>query len=237
MNGSYGINTISPKQVDRLLADFQATIDRQKRVMEDRVSSFFHTFSLTWEDNNAVKIAKDLENHLNNDVIGAMEQGFNSLSSSVIEISNYYARAAGKPLLANRSIKLSRNVSAAEVKSEFPDGSYGFKEPKDLATLVQEFLSLEDSFSSAAVEMHDSISRINAFGNMQIRSALTLASSKITDALLETVTKLKSATFTAFEDAGRKYNITSDQIAGYFTGPTPYGFQTYFDVLDGLIVQ
>lgn len=238
MNGSVSNNTISPKQVDKLLADFQNVVTKTKNVVDQESMSFFNTLGKAWAGEDAVNSAKGIADRINNYIIDNLSAGWNMFSFGIIELANFYARKAGKPIMAPRNIIFSRNINANAVKSEWEDGSYGFKQPGDIASLIVAFDSLNTTINTTATELSDSINRINAFGNLEVRRKLNEVAVSLSESMLSLVKDLRSEAFGIVTDAAHKYNISSEQIASCLpSGFSSYGLQTYFDAIDGLIVQ
>lgn len=232
MNGSVN-NTISPKQVDKLLGDFQRAVTEAKDTIETEAVEFFENFGRVWAGEDARKKADRLAIDFNSNLIDNLAGGFNYIARGVIDIANSYAKKAGKSPLAYRRIEFPHNINANAVKSEWDDGAFGFKQiPGKIAGIIATFDLFRSSVNRAANELADSIKSVNAFGNPEIKQALSDVCTVLTDIMFDYVKQLTNMSLDIVDEAAHRYNITSDQIASFFPTGGPYGLQTYYDVID-----
>lgn len=225
-------NTVSPSQVDKLLGDFGVVVKKARDKIDIEGNNFFKNLGAVWAGEDAVESSKRLADSLNEYLIDNLASGFNYIAAGVIDLANYYAKRANKLPMNPRSISFTHNISSSPVKSQWDDGSYGFKEPKSLASLIVAFDLLKSSINKTAIELSENIARINAFGNPEIKKVLNNVSNAYTDSLLSSAKLLSDAALKIIEDTSRKYNISADQIASYFAqGNKPEGLQSYLDVM------
>ena len=187
MSGS-GNYTLSPRQVERLLNETNATFQKARSDVENQTLYLFDILAGTWADANAVIFARDLAVRMNN-LVGSLSTHFNNLARGIVDLNNTYARAANKPqtpyypnVSITSAISSNGKVSDFFKNGENPD-DFGFRGGNQGEEKFKSgFNEFRKKFIQFRTDLLKSVNSINAFGNNDIKVAIANCVKQICDA-------------------------------------------------------
>ena len=218
-------NTVSPKQVNSIINEVDGIIAKAKVDAETAGNAFFGKMKNLWEDNNAVTCAKDINREMDS-VIQRLAYSSNCLKDGVVNIANFYARQAGKPMMNAPHTNFNSAINASIISDTFDGDEYGFKDPSAINALLDDVNAFSLAMSKIKDETSSRLLSINAFGNPEIKSKLISAASDFGDSLIDTSKKIKMLAEQRINQASKDYQISD--VGSYFTGSVNGGSSTLY---------
>ena len=206
-------NTVSPKQVQAITREIDEIMASTKVKAENAGSGFFEKMKNLWEDTQAVEFAKVIGKKME-DSVQQLALGGNGLKDGVVDIANFYARRAGKPLMNAPHSSFNGAFNPSVVSDTFDGDTYGFKDSSSAAVLLGEINALTLAYQKLGQETASRISSINAFGNPDIKVKLLSCANKVSQDLELVGKEIEKLAQIRIDKAVKDYNI--GDVSQYF---------------------
>ncbi len=199
-------NTVSPKQVQAITREIDEIMASVKVKAENAGSAFFGKMKNLWEDTQAVEFAKSIGNQIEGS-IQQLAQGGNGLKDGVVDVANFYARRAGKPLMNAPHSTFNGAINPNVVSDTFDGDEYGFKDASAVGALVGEVAELTKSYEKLGQEAASRLASINAFGNPDIKAKLLSSANSVSQGLAFAGKAIERTAQERISKAAKDYDI------------------------------
>ena len=188
--------TLSVRQAELIIREYNRNMKNCSKEMEDNFDTFFIKMAETWADNNSINCAKEIARCYEEIIIADLNKLIHAFHSYIIETAKKYIRVGGMDTtIVDDGFNLNSKINPKRVKNYFGDGDdFGviISGPEPMKKVVEDLQKLTKKIEQLANELQANLSKINAFGNQEIKLYLIKIAGSHSKYLIDTIQELES---------------------------------------------